>query len=173
MNPAHRWNIPIWDLSCWEKSFSGLLDRALDEFAKAHIFAPLGMNNSLFNPPGFLRPRIAPTEYDAAFRKRLLRGEVHDENAWAMGGISGNAGLFSTARDIAAFAQMLLNGGIYAHHRLLARATIQRVHAATVDQRLRRTLGWDVPTPAKLFPGHYFSADQLRAHGFHRNFAVD
>jgi len=66
----------------------------------------------MFNPPRKLREDIAPTEMDSTFRKRLVWGEVHDENAWAMGGVAGNAGLFSTAGDIAAFAQMILNGGI-------------------------------------------------------------
>ena len=143
-----------------------LTGETLEEFAKAHIFAPLGMNDSLYNPPVSLRPRIAPTEYDADFRKRLLRGEVHDENAWAMGGISGNAGLFSTAGDVAAFAQMLLNGGIYAHHRLLARATIQQFTARQTIGDSARTLGWDVPTPPNSSAGHYFSPASFGHTGF-------
>ena len=65
---------------------------------------------------------------DTAYRKRLIWGEVHDENAWAMGGIAGHAGLFSTADDMAIFAQMILNGGIYGHQRLLSRATVAAVH---------------------------------------------
>ncbi|MGA9887687.1 MAG: serine hydrolase, partial [Candidatus Acidiferrales bacterium] len=143
-----------------------LTGETLEEFAKSHIFAPLGMNESLYNPPVSLRPRIAPTEFDADFRKRLLRGEVHDENAWAMGGISGNAGLFSTAGDVAAFAQMMLNGGIYAHHRLIARATIQQFTQRQAVGDSARTLGWDVPTPPNSSAGHYFSSASFGHTGF-------
>jgi beta-N-acetylhexosaminidase len=143
-----------------------LTGETLEQFAKAHIFAPLGMNDSLYNPPVSLRPRIAPTEYDADFRKRLLRGEVHDENAWAMGGISGNAGLFSTPGDLAAFAQMMLNGGIYAHDRLLARATIEQFTQRQTIGDSARTLGWDVPTPPNSSAGHYFSPASFGHTGF-------
>ncbi len=143
-----------------------LTGETLEQFAKAHIFTPLGVKDSLFNPPVSLRTRIAPTEYDADFRKRLLRGEVHDENAWAMGGISGNAGLFSTAGDVAAFAQMMLNGGIYAHHRLLTRATIQQFTQRQTVGDSARTLGWDVPTPPSSSAGHFFSPESFGHTGF-------
>ena len=109
------------------KFIERLTGQTLEQFAKAHIFAPLEMSDTMYNPPAALRARIAPTELDTDFRKRLLRGEVHDENAFALGGVSGNAGLFGTAGDLAAFAQMLLNGGIYAHHRLLSTIEILRV----------------------------------------------
>ena len=137
----------------------------LDEYAKQHIFAPLGMDASLFNPPRKLWPTIAPTENDADFRKRLMQGEVHDENAWAMGGVSGHAGLFSTAGDTAIFAQMILNGGIYAHHRLLARATLQEFTARQAIGDAARTLGWDVVTQPSS-SGHYFSPGSFGHTGF-------
>lgn len=116
-----------------------------DAFAKQHIFVPLGMGASLFNPPRKLRDRIAPTEDDTTYRKRLIWGEVHDQNAWAMGGIAGDAGLFSTADDMAAFAQMILNGGIYGHHRIVTRATIEQFTSRQAIGNSARTLGWDVP----------------------------
>jgi beta-N-acetylhexosaminidase len=143
-----------------------LTGETLEQFAKGHIFTPLGMSDTMYNPPASLRPRIAPTELDTEFRKRLLRGEVHDENAFAFGGVSGNAGLFSSASDAAAFAQMLLNGGIYAHHRLLARATIQEFTARQVVGDSARTLGWDVPTPPNSAAGHYFSPSAYGHTGF-------
>jgi beta-N-acetylhexosaminidase len=143
-----------------------LTGETLEEFAKSHIFAPLGMTDSLYNPPTSLRPKIAPTENDVDFRKRLLRGEVHDENAFAMGGISGNAGLFSTADDAAAFAQMILNGGIYGHHRLLTRSTIQDFTGRQNVGDSARTLGWDVPTPPPSSSGHYFSPNSFGHTGF-------
>jgi len=143
-----------------------LTGETLEQFAKGHIFAPLGMSDTMYNPPASMRARIAPTELDTDFRKRLLRGEVHDENAFALGGVSGNAGLFGTAGDLAAFAQMLLNGGIYAHHRLLARTTIQEFTARQLVGDSARTLGWDVPTPPNSAAGHYLSASTYGHTGF-------
>jgi beta-N-acetylhexosaminidase len=136
----------------------------LEETAES-IFAPLQMNDSLFNPPKNLRARIAPTEDDASYRKRLLQGEVDDENAWAMGGIAGHAGLFSTSGDVAAFAQMLLNGGIYAHHRMLRRATIRQFTARETIGDSARALGWDVPAPPSS-SGEYFSPKSFGHLGF-------
>src|SRR6266849_6568503 len=134
-----------------------LTGHPLDRLARERIFTPLGMKDSLFNPPKTLRARIAPTENDTSFRKRLLQGEVHDENAWAMGGVAGQAGLFSTAADLAAFCQMLLNGGLYAHQRLLRRATIDTVTAGQSLAGGIRALGWNVPTEGSS-SGRYFSS---------------
>ncbi len=143
-----------------------LTGEALDAFARQRIFAPLRMRDSQFTPPKKLRARIAPTEKDAAYRKRLVPGEVHDDNAWAMGGVAGHAGLFSTADDVAALAQMMLNGGIYAHRRLLTRATIEEFTQRQEIGNSARALGWDVPV-APSSSGRYFSA---RAYG-HTGFA--
>lgn len=144
---------------------SRLAGTSLEALAQREIFSPLGMRNSRFNPPRSLRARIAPTEHDAAFRKRQILGEVHDENAWAMGGVSGHAGLFSTAGDISIFAQMLLNGGIYAHRRLLVRATVQAFTARQNIGDSARALGWDVPV-APSTSGQYFSASSFGHLGF-------
>jgi beta-N-acetylhexosaminidase len=137
----------------------------LDEYAEQHIFSPLGMNASQFNPPRKLWPMIAPTENDVDFRKRLLQGEVHDENAWALGGVSGHAGLFSTVGDTAIFAQMILNGGIYAHHRILTGAIIQQFTARHTIGDTARTLGWDAVTQPSS-SGHYFSPNSFGHTGF-------
>ena len=95
----------------------------------------------------------------------LIQGEVHDENAWAMGGIAGDAGLFSTAGDVASFAQMILNGGIYAHHRVVSRATIADFTAHQTIGNSTRTLGWDAPLdPAAT--GRYFSPHSIGHYGF-------
>ena len=133
-----------------------LTGRPLDQSAHEHIFAPLGMANTSFNPAAELRARIAPTEDDANCRKRALRGEVHDENSSVMGGVSGHAGMFSTAGDLAIFCQMMLNGGQYAHQRLLRRSTIEQFTAADSLSANTRTLGWNVPTPNSS-SGRYFS----------------
>ena len=82
-----------------------LSGKSLDELAQRRIFEPLRMTDTMFMPPESLRARIAPSEMDAQFRKRLVHGEVHDENAWAMGGVAGHAGMFATAGDLAVFAR--------------------------------------------------------------------
>src|SRR5260370_19794944 len=96
-----------------------LTGRTLDDLAKSFIFSPLGMKDSMYRPPKTLWPSIAPTEIDNNLRHRLVQGGGHDEHALAIGGVSGHAGLFSTAPDLAAFCVMLLHGGVYPHHRLL------------------------------------------------------
>jgi len=146
-----------------------ILERAtgkpLDQLAREQIFTPLGMADTSFNPPRNLLSRIAPTENDASFRKRLLRGEVDDENAFGMGGAAGHAGMFTTAPDLAAFCQMLLNGGIYGHRRLLIRATITQFTSAQAVAAGARTLGWMVPTPDST-SGRYFSPRSFGHLGF-------
>lgn len=142
-----------------------LTGRKLDDLANSFIFSPLGMKDSMYKPPKKLWPTIAPTEIDNQYRHRLIQGEVHDENAFAIGGVSGHAGVFSTAPDLAAFCQMLLNGGVYAHQRILRRATVAQF---TTPQQLSggtRTLGWAVPTPGGL-SGNYFSAHSYGHTGF-------
>jgi CubicO group peptidase (beta-lactamase class C family) len=142
-----------------------LTGRTLDDLAKNYIFSPLGMQNTMYRPPKKIWPAIAPTEIDNNLRRRLVQGEVHDENAFAIGGVSGHAGLFSTAPDLAAFCQMLLNGGVYAHQRILRRATIAQF---TTPQQLSggaRTLGWAVPSEGAS-SGHYFSAHSFGHTGF-------
>jgi beta-N-acetylhexosaminidase len=142
-----------------------LTGRTLDDLAKTYIFTPLVMKDTMFRPPKKLWPWTAPTEIDNNLRHRLVQGEVHDENAFAIGGVSGHAGLFSTAPDLAAFCQMLLNGGVYAHHRILRRATIAQF---TTPQQLSngtRTLGWAVPTEGGS-SGHYFSPHSFGHTGF-------
>lgn len=110
----------------------------LDEFCERRIFAPLGMTNTFYTPDPSLRERIAPTEMYPP-RGYALRGEVHDESAYAIGKVSGNAGLFSTATDLAIFAQMMLNRGTYAGVRVIADSTVRRF---TALQAGNRTYGW-------------------------------
>ena len=116
--------------------------RPLDEIARQRIFGPLGMRDTGYLPPPALLPRIAPTEMDP-WRGRLVRGEVHDENAYAVGGIAPHAGLFGTAPDLARFAQMLLNGGVFEHHRLVSRGTLELFTKRGAIPASTRAIGWD------------------------------
>jgi CubicO group peptidase (beta-lactamase class C family) len=111
----------------------------LDRFVQERVFGPLGMNDTYFRPPAELRARIAPTEV-APPRGYPLRGEVHDENAYALGGVAGHAGLFSTAADLSIFAQTLLNGGAYRGVRVFADSTVRRFTSRAAGTR---ALGWD------------------------------
>jgi beta-N-acetylhexosaminidase len=142
-----------------------LTGKTLDVLTREFIFSPLGMTNSTYLPAKKLWPSIAPTEIDNNLRHRLLQGEVHDENAAVIGGVSGHAGLFSTAPDLAAFCQMLLNGGVYAHARIVRRSTIAQF---TVPQELSgrtRMLGWAVPTEGSS-SGHFFGPHSYGHTGF-------
>lgn len=141
-----------------------LTGKGLDEFARQHVFEPLGMSSACFNPPAELRSRCAATEY----REHLGRhqcGEVHDENATALGGVAGHAGLFATAIDVAAYGQMWLNGG----SPVLSPATVA---AATRDQTPGlddcRGWGWIVCRPDSAFMscGDLFSPGSFGHTGF-------
>ncbi|MFF9198178.1 serine hydrolase [Streptomyces sp. NPDC014779] len=103
--------------------------RPLDQLLRTEITAPLGMHRTRFNPPLSWRPDIAATE-DArtpwsGLDRGMVRGEVHDENAFAMGGVAGHAGVFSTAWDLAVLARTLLNGGAYGDARILSPASVE------------------------------------------------
>jgi len=119
-----------------------LMGQRLDTLLETRVFRPLGMHDTRFLPPADLRPRIAPTENDP-WRLRVLRGEVHDENAAAMGGVSGHAGIFSTAADLVQFAQMLLRGG----EGLVRPETIALFTRVQNPAFSSRALGWDTPSP--------------------------
>ena len=111
----------------------------LDRFLDRRVFGPLGMNDTFYRPADSLRYRIAPTEVTPP-RGYPLRGEVHDENAYALGGVAGHAGLFSTAADLSVFAQMMLNGGEYNGVQIISRPTVELFTSRASGHR---ALGWD------------------------------
>ncbi len=86
---------------------------SLDKYCSLNIFEPLGMNSTLFLPDDKMKERIPPTENDNYWRNRLIKGEVHDEAASILGGVAGNAGLFSNAKDLFKFMRTMLNNGAY------------------------------------------------------------
>jgi len=134
----------------------------LEDFLADRVWGPLGMQDTGFMPDPALLPRIAPTELDTTFRFTHVHGVVHDENAFAIGGVAGHAGLFSSARDMAVLAQTLLNGGRVPSCALepgggvpcseprpgpvrIAAPTSVELFTRRHDSTASRALGWDTP----------------------------
>lgn len=133
----------------------------LDTFVRERVFEPLGMRDTFFRPPLSERDRIAPTELSPP-RGYPLRGEVHDENAFILGGVAGHAGLFSTADDLAIFAQMMLNGGVYDGVRIVSDSTVRLFTQRAAGSR---ALGWEM-AEGRHGAGEYLSPDAYGHVGF-------
>ena len=161
--PGEVYDYSDWNMIVMQQVIERVAGRTLDSLLAERVFGPLGMRDTRFNPPESLKPRIAPTEIED-FRGGQVWGVVHDENAWAIGGVSGNAGLFSSARDLAVFEQMLLNGGEYNGVRVLHPETIAR-WTARQRRDVARALGWETPSP-RSSAGRYFSARSFGHTGF-------
>lgn len=112
-------------------------------FTRDSIFVPLGMHATAFRPTDGTDDYVVPTEIDSVFRHRLVQGEVHDENAFVLGGTSGHAGLFSTARDLSRFARMLLGNGTLDGQHFLDSTTVARFTRRDLFPPGERGLGWD------------------------------
>lgn len=136
----------------------------IEEFSKKRIFEPLGMKSTTYCPPKELLSRIASTE---VFDGEPLKGKVHDPLAQLMDGKSGNAGLFSNVDDLAIFAQMLLNGGIYGKTRVISPMTVKVM--TTVYHGLEfagRGLGWDICSDYSSNMGDIFPVSSFGHTGF-------
>jgi len=137
--------------------------RTLDDFLQQRLWDELGMLETRYNPDRSLRSRIAATEIDTVWRNEMVWGTVHDENADAMGGVAGHAGLFSTAVDLSVFARMMLNGGVApacspdrppgepcpvgrSDDRRVVDPTVLDLFTTRHDETSSRALGWDTPS---------------------------
>ena len=166
--------------------------QGLDEFLEERVWGRLGMSDTGFRPAESLRDRIAPTEIDAVFRNIHVHGVVHDENAYAMGGVAGHAGIFSTAADLVVLAQTLLDGGrvtgcetddsdtvpqeaatssekicavgVRGQARLVSEETV-RTFTRKFDSQSSRALGWDTPGE-RSSAGDYFTSAAFGHTGF-------
>ena len=134
----------------------------LDSFCRREVFAPLGMNSTLYCPPAELMPFIPPTSDAENFRHRVLQGEVHDGNCWMLGGVSGHAGVFSNVADVLSLADCLLH---------LGRNVFQANTVSMFTGRQRMppnsgwALGWDSPTEPSS-SGKFFSAHSVGHLGY-------
>lgn len=136
-----------------------LAGESMDTFCQREIFGPLGMSRTTFKPAPELRPQIPPTADEretgagSTFRNRIIQGEVQDENASVLGGVAGHAGLFSTAEDLARFANAMLNGG----RPILRPETVALfTRCESEPAGTTRALGWDTPSSPSQ-SGRYFS----------------
>ncbi|MCR4417311.1 MAG: beta-lactamase family protein [Ignavibacteria bacterium] len=134
------------------------------EFSKENIFVPLGMKKTTYNPDENLKKDCAPTEIRDG---KILCGEVHDPLANVQGGISGNAGLFSTGDDLAIFAQMILNKGIYKGKRILGSKTVELMTSIYPKVEFAgRGLGWDINSAYMQQRGDIFEIGSFGHTGF-------
>lgn len=154
----------------------------LDQFAKQNIFTPLRMNDTGFRPAATLRARIAPTEKRRGQLSYLgdtaanagtegdvwLRGQVHDPTSYRMAGVAGHAGLFSTARDLAVYCQMILNGGEYGGTRILSALSVAEMTRPRLvsNTGATRGLGWDINSSYSTNRGELFPLGSFGHTGF-------
>jgi len=139
----------------------------LANYVDSMFFKPLGMKSTMYNPPAELWKRVVPTEVDSFWKKTYaaVRGRVHDENAATLGGISGHAGLFSTASDLAKILQMELNYGRYNGKRYLDSSTIA-LFTQTQSEKSSRGIGWDTRSTGRSFSGQFTSQRTFLHTGF-------
>jgi CubicO group peptidase (beta-lactamase class C family) len=150
-----------------------LSGQTLDAYLHDHVFEPLRMTETMYRPPASLISRIAPTEVDPR-RGGLVRGKVHDERAYYLGGVSAHAGVFSSAHDLARFARMYLNGGELDGARILEPSTIALFTAYTDSAFSNRGIGWQKPdlpgmrytNPSAAWAGQFMSRAAFGHTGF-------
>lgn len=161
-----------------------IAEESLDTFCRREIFGPLAMTHTTFNPPADLHQQIPPTADDSTFRKRIIQGEVQDENASIMGGAAGHAGLFSAAEDVAIFAHAMLQSSAGAparempaliskegasntpSHPILRPDTVALfTHREPAPTGTSRALGWDTPS-APSQSGKYFGLNSYGHLGY-------
>ena len=128
----------------------------LDRLSQKYFYKPFNMSNTYFNPSN--KDIVVPTEYDNHYRMRLLKGEVHDENAYILDGVSGHAGLFSNATDIGIFSKFFLNEGVLLGRRYLKKDLVRTFTSKKKNPvKSDRALGWDTPSKTGSSAGDYFS----------------
>jgi CubicO group peptidase (beta-lactamase class C family) len=149
------------------KALEVLAGEPLDAYCSRQIFAPLRMQTTRYKPPSHWRNSIPPTVDDTAFRGRIIQGEVHDENCFVLGGVSGHAGLFSSALDLLRFAACILSGGLTSNGlQLLKSETIHRFATRQIPPLdSSRALGWDTPS-GESSSGHHFGAGSIGHLGY-------
>ncbi len=128
------------------KLIEAVSGETLDDYVQKQIFLPLGMVDTGYNPSKEKLPRIVPTEI-SLLNGNLIHGYVHDENSYSMGGVTGHAGLFSTAEDLSKFSYMMLNKGMYNSTKIFKPETVELfTKRVNITVNSSRCLGWDSPS---------------------------
>jgi CubicO group peptidase (beta-lactamase class C family) len=141
-------------------------ESSLDEFCRTNVFDPLSMTSLCFKPTPEMRADIPPTEDDTLFRRRIIQGEVQDENCSVLGGVSGHAGLFGNALDLLRFSQSILDAYADEPHTLFAPETVRLFANRTGEPPdSSRALGWDTPS-ASSSAGSMFSTKTIGHLGY-------
>ncbi|HWO13175.1 MAG TPA: serine hydrolase domain-containing protein, partial [Polyangiaceae bacterium] len=138
----------------------------LDHTAERVLFAPLGMRDTRYCAEGCSEPRVAPTELNYGWAHNPIRGEPSDTRAFRLGGVAGNAGLFSTADDLARFARMLLSEGELDGVRVLEAESVRRLMQPRAVPGAKRTLGFDVSSGFSSGRGHHLSERAVGHSGY-------
>lgn len=148
------------------KALEVIMREPLSHWVRREIFHPLEMGATGFNPGRYLAEIIPPTEEDVVFRRRVIQGEVQDENAWVLNGVAGHAGLFSNVPDLLRFADEILGAlrrppaGEQAQPRLFEATTVESFAERQAPPGSSRALGWDTPSEESS-SGHHFSAQSI------------
>lgn len=156
------------DLSMYfmKEIVEGVSSQHLENYVQENFYKPLGMQRAGYNPLyRFAKEQIVPTEIDTLFRNTLLQGYVHDPGASMVGGISGHAGLFGSATDLAIYYQMLLNGGSYGGTQYFKPETVQ-MFTSKQSRTSRRGLGFDRSDAKDDYPSKLASANTFGHTGY-------
>ncbi len=169
--PGTRWIYSDVNFEVLGELVRRVSGQPLEVYCANHIFEPLGMKETCFKPAVNLRAdlrRVAPTQYKNGTTGKMLWGEVHDPTAYNMGGVAGHAGLFSTADDLAIFAQMILCGGSYGGARVLSPASVEKMTSpeSPPNKAAVRGLGWDIDSPHSSTRGELFPVGSFGHTGF-------
>jgi CubicO group peptidase (beta-lactamase class C family) len=144
LNPEKGYKYSDLGFYLGARAVQNISNQSVDEYAKENFYIPMGMTTMRYNPwKSDLESRCAPTEEDGYFRRQRLQGYVHDMGAAMLGGVSGHAGLFSNANDLAKIFQMLLNGGVYGNREYLDKKTVQEFTTRFAGST-RRGIGFDM-----------------------------
>ena len=162
--PGSRMVYSDWDFILLQMVVESVTKQPLDIFTREQLWVPLGMTDTCFNPAPELKPRIAPTEIQEA-RGGMVHGSVHDENAHALGGVAGHAGLFSTAEDLGKFGAMMLGGGSTSTGQHILRPSTIARWTARQGLLSSRALGWDTPS-SNSSAGRFLSPRSFGHTGF-------
>ena len=142
---SHRYRYSCVGFILLQQIVEAITEKPMDQFLNEEFYRPMGLKRTGYHPLDSLpEMAVVPSAEDDFIRKEVLRGYVHDESAAFIGGVSGNAGLFSNASEVACIYQMLLNGGVFRGHRYLSQETC-KVFTTRTSRISRRGLGFDKP----------------------------